>query len=275
MFATRNSSPPPTRPPSSPLLTLANTALASAERVAALNLNTARSVLEDGVSNTKALLGVRTCRKPSRFRPRWPSRTSRRLLPIRVASKSRPDPGRVRQGSGIAVRRVPEVGRRPAGQGCQVGPGWLGRRRRCRQVGHRCRQLGFRQHEQGCQASRRNRRSERRCRDQRHGEGCRRHRRCRQEEGRLISVRLKKTPTCSGFFIHDIVFVDTPTQWPILNNYAERSSHPLLPEERDEQQQPRPTRRCPESQRRSDDGAHAHRLRRHGKAGRPEHGCQP
>ncbi|HNJ77552.1 MAG TPA: phasin family protein, partial [Azospira sp.] len=41
------------------LLTLANTALASAERVAALNLNTARSVLEDGVSNTKALLGVK------------------------------------------------------------------------------------------------------------------------------------------------------------------------------------------------------------------------
>ncbi len=41
------------------LLTLANTALASAERVAALNLNTARSVLEDGVSNTKALLGAK------------------------------------------------------------------------------------------------------------------------------------------------------------------------------------------------------------------------
>ena len=41
------------------LLNLANTALASAERVAALNLNTARSVLEDGVSNTKALLGVK------------------------------------------------------------------------------------------------------------------------------------------------------------------------------------------------------------------------
>lgn len=41
------------------LLTLANTALASAERVAALNLNTARSILEDGVANTKALLGVK------------------------------------------------------------------------------------------------------------------------------------------------------------------------------------------------------------------------
>lgn len=41
------------------LLTLANTALASAERIAALNLNTVRSVLEDSVSNTKALLGAK------------------------------------------------------------------------------------------------------------------------------------------------------------------------------------------------------------------------
>ena len=41
------------------LLSLANTALASAERIAALNLNTARSVLEDSVSNTKALMGAK------------------------------------------------------------------------------------------------------------------------------------------------------------------------------------------------------------------------
>jgi phasin family protein len=41
------------------LLSLANTALASAERIAALNLNTARSILEDGVANTKALLGAK------------------------------------------------------------------------------------------------------------------------------------------------------------------------------------------------------------------------
>ncbi|THF61727.1 phasin family protein [Pseudothauera rhizosphaerae] len=41
------------------LLTVANNAFASAERLAALNLNTARSLLEDGVSNTKALLGVK------------------------------------------------------------------------------------------------------------------------------------------------------------------------------------------------------------------------
>lgn len=41
------------------LLNLANTAFASAERFAALNLNTARSLLEDSVANTKALLGAK------------------------------------------------------------------------------------------------------------------------------------------------------------------------------------------------------------------------
>jgi phasin family protein len=41
------------------LLSLANTALASAERIAALNLNTARSMLEDGMANAKAVLGAK------------------------------------------------------------------------------------------------------------------------------------------------------------------------------------------------------------------------
>ena len=41
------------------MLSLANTALASAERIAALNLNTARSILEDSVSGTKAILGAK------------------------------------------------------------------------------------------------------------------------------------------------------------------------------------------------------------------------
>ena len=40
-------------------LTLANTAFASAERLAALNLNTARTMLEEVVSGTKALLGAK------------------------------------------------------------------------------------------------------------------------------------------------------------------------------------------------------------------------
>jgi len=41
------------------LLSVANTALASAERIASLNLETARSVLEDSVSNAKALMGAK------------------------------------------------------------------------------------------------------------------------------------------------------------------------------------------------------------------------
>lgn len=41
------------------LLNLANTAFASAERLAALNLNTARSMLEDSVSGAKAVLGAK------------------------------------------------------------------------------------------------------------------------------------------------------------------------------------------------------------------------
>jgi len=41
------------------LMTIANTAFASAERIAALNLNTARNLLEDSVANAKSLLGVK------------------------------------------------------------------------------------------------------------------------------------------------------------------------------------------------------------------------
>ncbi len=41
------------------LLVLANTAFASAERLAALNLNTARNMLEDTIANAKALMGAK------------------------------------------------------------------------------------------------------------------------------------------------------------------------------------------------------------------------
>ncbi len=41
------------------LLSVANTALASAERIASLNLNTARSAMEDSVSGAKALMGAK------------------------------------------------------------------------------------------------------------------------------------------------------------------------------------------------------------------------
>ena len=41
------------------LLSLANTALASAERIAALNLNTTRSVIEDSVTNARAIAAAK------------------------------------------------------------------------------------------------------------------------------------------------------------------------------------------------------------------------
>jgi len=41
------------------LLSIANTAFASAERLAALNLNTARSLLEDSLATSKALFGAK------------------------------------------------------------------------------------------------------------------------------------------------------------------------------------------------------------------------
>jgi phasin family protein len=41
------------------MVTIANTAFASAERLAALNLNTARNMLEDTVGNAKALMSIK------------------------------------------------------------------------------------------------------------------------------------------------------------------------------------------------------------------------
>ena len=41
------------------LVTFANAAFGGAERLAALNLNAARTMLEDGAANTRALLGVK------------------------------------------------------------------------------------------------------------------------------------------------------------------------------------------------------------------------
>lgn len=41
------------------ILTLANTAFASVEKLATLNLNTARTLLEDSVANTKTLMGAK------------------------------------------------------------------------------------------------------------------------------------------------------------------------------------------------------------------------
>ena len=44
-------------------LALANTSLASAERIAALNLHTARAVIEDSITNLKTLLGANSAQE--------------------------------------------------------------------------------------------------------------------------------------------------------------------------------------------------------------------
>ena len=51
------------------LQTLARTAMAAAERLVALNLNTTRALLEDSVANAKALLGVKDLQEMADLRP--------------------------------------------------------------------------------------------------------------------------------------------------------------------------------------------------------------
>jgi phasin family protein len=59
MFATPEQFAATNKANAETVLTLANSAFASTERLAALNLNTARSFLEDGIANSKALLGAK------------------------------------------------------------------------------------------------------------------------------------------------------------------------------------------------------------------------
>lgn len=53
------------------MLTLANTGFAGVERLAALNLNTTRSALEEGVANVKALLGVKDMQEMMNLQSAW------------------------------------------------------------------------------------------------------------------------------------------------------------------------------------------------------------
>jgi hypothetical protein len=69
------------------LLTIANTAFASAERLAALNLNTARAMLEDSVANAKALLAVKDVQQL-------------------IAMQNHPGPARRREGRRLLAQRV-------------------------------------------------------------------------------------------------------------------------------------------------------------------------
>ena len=59
MFATPEQFATTSKANAETLLSLANTSFAALERLAALNLNTSRTVLEDGVANAKTVLSVK------------------------------------------------------------------------------------------------------------------------------------------------------------------------------------------------------------------------
>ena len=191
------------------LLTLANTAFASAERLAALNLNTARNLLEDTVSNAKALMGAKDVQELMNIQASLAQPTVEKAVAYsrsiyEIATQTQEELTKVFEAQFAESQQDHDYRSR---QGRQERPGRFRCRRRCRQVRDRRRQLGLRQHDQGRQAGRRDRRSQRGRRDQRHRQGCRR--RAEGQEGRLTSLspppspnRLEFKPrhSCRGFF---------------------------------------------------------------------------
>ncbi|MBK6864401.1 MAG: phasin family protein [Ideonella sp.] len=69
------------------MLTLPNTAFASAERFAALNLNTACAVLEDSVNNAKALLGAKDLQEVISCRPPYQPAVEKAVAYLRSANE--------------------------------------------------------------------------------------------------------------------------------------------------------------------------------------------
>ncbi len=168
------------------LLTVANTAFASAERLAALNLNTARILLEDSVNNAKALLSVKDVQEllnmqTALAQPAFEKAIAYSRSVYEIATQTQEEFAKIFDTQYVEMNKNVTSA---AGQGRQERPGRFRCRRRRRQVGHRRRQLGLRHHEQGCQAGCRDGRSERCCRHHRDRQGCRR---CRSEgqESRL------------------------------------------------------------------------------------------
>jgi phasin family protein len=167
------------------LLTLANTALASAERIAALNLNTARSMLEDGVANAKAMLGAKDPQEffsvqASLAQPSLEKAVAYTRSVYEISAQSKEEIAKLLEAQFADFQKQVSL---PAREGDQECASRFRRRGFRRQVGNRRGHLRFRQHEQGCQAGCRHRRSQRRRSDQRHRQGCWCHCRKRQEVG--------------------------------------------------------------------------------------------
>jgi phasin family protein len=179
------------------LLTIANTAFASAERLAALNLNTARAVLEDSVANAKALLAVKDVQQlvamqATLAQPAVEKAVAYSRSVYEIATQTQEELSKVvesqfsEMNKNVATALDKAAKNAPAGSDVAVA---------AVKSSHRRRQLGLRQHDQGCQASRRNRRSQRGRRDLRHRQGCRyRRRRSEGQEGRLSNTVTSPPP---------------------------------------------------------------------------------
>jgi phasin family protein len=160
------------------MLTLANTALASAERIAALNLNTARSMLEDGVANAKAMLGAKDPQEffavqASLAQPGLEKAVAYTRSVYEISAQSKEEISKLLEAQFNDFQKQVLALLEKATKNAPAGSDVAVRR----QVGHCRRHLGLRQHEQGRQAGCRHRRSQRRCGHQRHRQGSWRHRR--------------------------------------------------------------------------------------------------
>jgi phasin family protein len=158
------------------LLSLANTALASAERIAALNLNTARSVMEDSVSGAKALMGAKDVQEAlsiqaSLAQPNVEKAVAYSRSVYEISAQTPEELSKMVESSSANSRRpLPACWTRLPSLPRLV-PMSLSLPSRAPSL----RPLCFRQHEQGCQAGGRDHRSQRCCRDQRYCQGSQRH----------------------------------------------------------------------------------------------------
>jgi phasin family protein len=141
------------------MLTLANTALASAERIAALNLNTARSMLEDGVSNAKAMLGAKNAQElfsvqASLAQPNLEKAVAYTRSVYEISAQSKEEISKLLEAQFSDFQKQVFGADGTSRQECTGRFGCCPFRR---QVSHRFGDLGLRQHEQGRQAGCRHR----------------------------------------------------------------------------------------------------------------------
>jgi phasin family protein len=178
------------------LLSVANTALASAERIAALNLNTVRSALEDSVSGAKSVMAAKDPQEALKLQssltqPAVEKAVAYSRSVYEITSQTQQELAK------MVEAQFGDFQKSMAGMvemAYQVCTRWFGER--CCRYPERycCRHVCIRQHEFRCQAICRNRSSK--------------HRFCDQEDQVIFSgfPENKAPPVLRGFFHFGIAF---------------------------------------------------------------------